>query len=307
MAIAQDSISAIISANTGSFNFSHTCSGNNRILIVVLTARGGASDTISGVTYNGVSMTRVKAKDHTASTEWIYIYALLNPATGTNSISVTKTATNVSYYGAVSYTGVNTGQTLTAITGESTSNSISLTSTVDNSAMFVWVQNSTDIPTASTGSTYIDDLNGTLLLQSNPLAITPAGSKTMNYTGTDNNSIGFIFEPSAPITISINDTVTTSENIEVPRSRVTTTTDTVTTSESASASRAYLINILDTIVTSETVSIVRTIVSTIIDTITTSEPVIILKKKFTNVTKSTTATFANVSKNVASWTNRTKN
>lgn len=205
MSIARDTNTGIVSANNGSFTFSHTCSGTDRLLIVVLTARGGASDTISGVTYNGVAMTRIRAKDHSSSTEWIYIYALLNPATGSNTVSVTKSASNVSYWGAVSYTGVDQSQTLTAITGESTSNVISLTSTVDNSAMFVWVQNSVNTVGASTGSTLIDQNNGTGALESNALAISPAGSKTMNYTGTSNNSIGFIFAPTSGVAASTTD------------------------------------------------------------------------------------------------------
>lgn len=200
--IARDTNTTIVSSNTGSFTFSHTCSGSDRLLIVYLTARGDASDTISGVTYDSVAMTRIKAKNHTASNEWIYIYALLNPSTGSNTVSVTKTASNVSYRGAVSYTGVDQSQTLTAITGESTTNSISLTSTVDNSAMFVWAQNSVNTVGASTGSTLIDQNNGTGALESNALAITPAGSKTMNYTGTSNNSIAFIFAPTAGSTFT---------------------------------------------------------------------------------------------------------
>lgn len=202
MAIARDTFTAVSSpGSVNSSTFSHTCSGSDRLLLVAVTKR--TSDDITGVTYNGVAMTQIIKRDHADSTEFLYIYGLIAPATGANNVIVSASGTSVMYHGVTSYTGVGQTQNLTAITGFSATNAISLTSTVDNSSMFVFVQNSTDNPAASTGSTKISETNGVGMFESSPLLITPAGSKTMNYTGTNNDSIGVIFEPVTTVVYTI--------------------------------------------------------------------------------------------------------
>lgn len=199
MAIARDTFAALASqGNVSTWTNSYTCSGSDRLLLVCVTKR--TNDDVTGVTHGGVAMTQLVKLHHSGGTEWLYIYGLINPATGAQNIVMSASGSSVSYYGATSYTGVSQSGNPT-ITGSSTTNAISLTSTVDNSTMFVFVQNSVDVVGSDTGSTLISQANGTGMLESNPLQINSAGSKTMNYTGTSNNSIGVIFAPSNPFNI----------------------------------------------------------------------------------------------------------
>lgn len=192
MAIVRDTFSAMASpGSTSSLTRSFTCTGTNLLLLVAFTKR--TNDDITGVTYNGVAMTQIIKRDHADSTEFLYIYGLLNPATGTHDIVASASAASVMYLGAVSYTGVLQSDPLTNATF-SAGNSLALT-VAANDAMFVFAQNSVDLVGAGTGSTLISENNGTGILESSPLSIASSGSYTMNYTGTSNDAIGVAFSP----------------------------------------------------------------------------------------------------------------
>lgn len=99
MAIAFDSYAV---GNGSSKTWSHTCSGLSRILIVNILDYDDGYDTVTAVTYNGVSMTKFGTTGGYAS-PWY----LINPATGTNTISVTSPgAASAIIAQSVSYTGV---------------------------------------------------------------------------------------------------------------------------------------------------------------------------------------------------------
>ncbi len=74
-----------------SLTYSHTCSGSNRGLWVAVYA-GSASDVITGVTYNGVAMTRVDAQAMPSSSGYAYLYRLIAPATGANNIVISSSS-----------------------------------------------------------------------------------------------------------------------------------------------------------------------------------------------------------------------
>lgn len=102
MAIAFD---AAVDGGFGGFTplvFSHTCSGSNRILHV-----GAANDTgdfITGVTYNGVSMTLIAKVQIGSGVSWKYLYELINPASGAHSVSIGFSAGSPTGQ-AISHTG----------------------------------------------------------------------------------------------------------------------------------------------------------------------------------------------------------
>jgi hypothetical protein len=99
MAVAYDS-SASGAENSGSW--SHTCSGSNRVLIVVLYIYG--TGLTPAVTYGGVSMTLLQEAGSTYHSFLVYI--LFDPPTGTNTISFSVSSTH--YRGvSASYKGVS--------------------------------------------------------------------------------------------------------------------------------------------------------------------------------------------------------
>lgn len=108
MAIARDTY-GIAGRVTGlTRTLSYTCSGANRLLLVWIEEYGtNQSDNITGVTYNGVSMTRIAFPGVSGGSalRW-YLYSLVAPATGTHDIVATGTISGdqIGIY-AVSYTG----------------------------------------------------------------------------------------------------------------------------------------------------------------------------------------------------------
>ena len=81
---------------------SHTCTGSDRLLIVIV---GSATDTNTGVTYNGVAMTQVTATSYPgAGYQGLKMWYLNNPASGSNTIAVTSSNAGTNYT-AQSFTG----------------------------------------------------------------------------------------------------------------------------------------------------------------------------------------------------------
>lgn len=98
MAIALDTSSK---GTAGTASWSHTCTGLNLVLIV--SVYDNNSNT-TGVTYNGVAMTQITSKQD-AGFSTVYMFYLINPATGSNTITISKTS-GTAYIGtAGSYTG----------------------------------------------------------------------------------------------------------------------------------------------------------------------------------------------------------
>lgn len=109
---AQIAFDASSSANTGavdqtSLTWSHTVgAGSNRILVVGVSIRNSAGQTVSSVTYAGVGLTFIGAQSNGTNSR-IEMWRLLAPATGTNSIVVTMSAGAHFVGGAASFTGVD--------------------------------------------------------------------------------------------------------------------------------------------------------------------------------------------------------
>ena len=111
MALAIDTSTGAsdLTGSATSLTWSHTCTGSDLVLFVS-AATNGNSDRISGITYNGVAMTRVPTNGFVGdgSTQPVssYMYYLINPATGAHNvvISVPGNSSNISG-DSMSYTG----------------------------------------------------------------------------------------------------------------------------------------------------------------------------------------------------------
>lgn len=194
MAIAVDATSSGI-ANVGTTHtFSFTCgSGANRILFVA-TYRNAGTDTVSGVTYNGVAMTVVNQKVFGGNN--IYLWYLVNPASGANNVVVTTTSSLFCASCCVSYTGASQ----TGVPDSSNTNSAISASGLTCSSTVVaancWLveaegNTSGGAPTAGAGSfiritgtniaVQIVDSNGTVSTGSQSLIVT--GDSSRDYGG----------------------------------------------------------------------------------------------------------------------------
>lgn len=131
------------------FTVSYTCTGKDRTLLVGIVGEGG--DFITSVTYGGVAMTQV-AKINLVDVHWVYLYILVGPASGSNSITINASTTNVYDVVAASYRG-----TIQTVKDNSTSGSATadhVTTAITPVADNCWVVHYTVDTTSSSGYTY---------------------------------------------------------------------------------------------------------------------------------------------------------
>jgi len=125
-------------AAQSSLSWSHTTgSGSNRVLIVALNVGEVSSDPITGVTYNGVAMTR-GASDYywTGPMNWLSIWYLVNPPSGTYTVVASCSSAYYMVGGSASYSGVaQTGfpdNSANHAQAGATTNTVSLTTGASN-------------------------------------------------------------------------------------------------------------------------------------------------------------------------------
>lgn len=184
MAIAFDAKSNLDGDVGTTHTWPHTCTGANLVLLV--GGRDQAGSTVTGATYNGVPMTQISALV-LDGTDTDYFFYLLNPATGTNNIVVTFSASSSWYGKGASYTGVsqvgfpdaaqtNTGSAATSLTG-------TVTTVADNAWTVMFADNDTGAFSAGGGTTIRTTVgNQAMTIADSNGAITPAGSTTLNLT-----------------------------------------------------------------------------------------------------------------------------
>lgn len=200
--IAFDNTTSGGSSAGTSHTFSHVVStGANPYLCVGIMIES-ASDLVSGVTYNGVTMTQVATLSNGSSSR-IYLYALGNPSSGTNDVVITKSSTT-SYPIAWSITGAQSSSTVdsSATNGFTTTTSLttSTTTVADNSWLVMMGRNEGGSPwmAAGTGTTLRqNNTNNSIAMFDSNSAKTPAGSNSLQTTQTS-SSTGHIIASIAP-------------------------------------------------------------------------------------------------------------
>jgi len=158
MAVAFDAVGPSGGGGAGSSNptspltWSHTCTGTNRVLyvgVVIGDRNNDADQAITGVTYNSVALTKIGSTIHTGANHFgfIELWRLINPDTGSNTVSVSWTNSSPDVLdsieaGSVSFTGVH--QTTPEVSAHTTNNtgsgssfSLSVTSSTGNAVLDV--------------------------------------------------------------------------------------------------------------------------------------------------------------------------
>lgn len=131
MALAQDSLTTFVDqTDQTSASWSHTCSGENRLLLVFITCNAPSSSI--SCTYAGVSMTLHDSTQTTGgSQKRAVIFKLANPATGSNTVSISNITSGYRKGYSVSLTGVKQDTlvgTASKATGTSTTPSVNVSS-----------------------------------------------------------------------------------------------------------------------------------------------------------------------------------
>jgi hypothetical protein len=208
MAIAFDAKTNVSNTAGNTHTFSHTCSGTDRVLYVFGHDTNTVGPTIvTGVTYNGVSMTKVTELDANASfnDRAITMWRLVAPATGANNVVVTTVAGNNLRFASSSYTGVDQ-TTPENGTDTSTGTSVATISTdITTTEADCWMlqfskdQNGGRTYTNTTGDTIRNnaDAGGHMFCDTD--ASFGAGSNTITNTMTSVNGIGALAVAIRPV------------------------------------------------------------------------------------------------------------
>lgn len=139
MAIAFDAKSSTEASTSGASlttTWTHTASGSNRIVLVTVSAFNNYDTATQSVTYGGTAMTLIGKYFPVTNDSGQSVYALMNPPTGAQTISVTTANTvdsTMRYtYAAASYTGVDSwGTVSTTTTASGTTHTVPTITTQD--------------------------------------------------------------------------------------------------------------------------------------------------------------------------------
>ena len=113
---------------SSSLTFAHTCSGDDRILVVMVWENNTVNNP-TGVTYNSVSLTRLTS---VSKNENLSLWYLLSPDTGTHNIVASYGNDNYSRAISASFNGANNISNGTATTSKLSNPTISITSSTGN-------------------------------------------------------------------------------------------------------------------------------------------------------------------------------
>lgn len=105
MAIEIDAVSTSGNkSNADPWEWSHTCTGSNLVLVVTVTAYIYFP---SSVTYNGDAMSLATSVYQATGSEYSSIYYLINPDVGSHTVSIDFVSATYGQAGAVSFTGAD--------------------------------------------------------------------------------------------------------------------------------------------------------------------------------------------------------
>lgn len=242
-----------------SLTFSHTCTGSNLVLIVATVSSGLVDPT--GVTYNGVAMTKAVGLGAALDTSLWY---LSNPATGSGyNVVVTYAASTKFGVCATSFTGCNTDSPL-GVTGTNTGTTANATCTVTSQKNNSVIIDATFVnggPITTQGASQTRVMNShnsgdNFEEQSSYKSQATAGSVTMEYTWTGNTQWTMaVMELRGDYSATISDTLSLSDTIAAGYLLSATITDTLTLSDTITPMFGAVATISDTLTLSDTITV----------------------------------------------------
>lgn len=214
MAIAFDNAtSGTFGANVASKTLSHTVNSNSNGILFVGVAMSGAvtTDIVTGITYNGVSMTKVAdGLGHTGNLGDVTVYYLLAPASGANNVIVSFSPNNGGAVQVISYTGAKqSGQpdsSAVRSNGGAGSFTLATTTVADNSWAVLFGQfDGGATPTAGTNTTLRGSIISSVFAMGDTNGVVhPAGSITMGLNNTSGSNSNGVIVSIAPTATAVN-------------------------------------------------------------------------------------------------------
>jgi hypothetical protein len=285
---------------------SHTTAGSNRVLAVFCRTYDGAG--VSGVTYNGVSLTQ-SGTEQTFGSDRFSKWFLVNPASGANNVVVTCSTSRRLDLDIVSLTGaLQSGQpdAANSATGSSASASQSVTTVADNSMLVAaYFSNGAGDPSSGhTNWTQRALTTGRHAVGTSGI-LTPAGSKTQTIALASSGSWAISqmsFSPSPGSSFSVSDTVTPVETVTALRTRLFSLSDTATISETITAALGRIFSAIDTATVTDTATALRARIFSALDTLAVTEPVATVRLLWNQVAK-VVSSWSSGSPNSSTWNN----
>lgn len=209
MAIAFDTSASTAYVGGTSHSMSYTCTGSNLVLFAgIFAGHVGVTNDCTGVTYNGVSMTKIAESRDTGSGSqgaWQSLWYLLNPATGSNTLAASFSNSDGSIIGGASYTGVKqSGMPDASNTNTGTLPLTTSVTTVADNCWTILTVRPVGTCSAGTGSTQRENqgAGGYAIFDSNGV-IHPAGSTSMGVNGSVASAIVMAsFAPAVAATVN---------------------------------------------------------------------------------------------------------
>ncbi|MGB8114166.1 MAG: IPT/TIG domain-containing protein, partial [Candidatus Sulfotelmatobacter sp.] len=178
-------------------------SGSNRLLVVNLIGDTSVDDVVS-VTYAGSQMTLI-GKVQAPSNRWQYLYYLLNPSSGSNSIVITAGSPHYLISEAASWYNVKqTAQpdasTTNSVPATTTSTTTSVTTVAAGSLVVQGVWSYGHLAAGAGATPIVIDaaLDGAGILASSQSPVSPAGNVSMTTISDGTESSGVIMVSFAP-------------------------------------------------------------------------------------------------------------
>lgn len=200
MAVAFDAQSSGSVNPATTLTVAHTCTGSNRVLLVGLSTNN-TTDIVTGVTYAGVSMTKLKTQV-VQGLYYSYLFYLQNPSSGTNNIVATASSSSLMGAISASFTGadqVSTPDSSASGTTTGAGTTVSATTTVvaANSMLFGHCRASNGLG-ADTGTTSNGTLFTSAFISGYSNTLRGAGSQTLGFTRVSADLAGWLVASIAP-------------------------------------------------------------------------------------------------------------
>jgi hypothetical protein len=315
VAIAFDAATspAVSATNASSLTFSHTTGGSlsNGFLIVGVSYYK-ATVSVSTITYNGASLTKVLRNNDGTHAAAVELWVLPNPAAGANNVIITMTSTvgagNDIAAGAITLSGVNQSTTVDASSsvpniqiGTHTNAQQALT-TVANNAWYVDVLTyaiaSPGFTLVNAGQTQKTDSASGLAQGDCAMSVmgpvTPAGSNTLGFnfastsTATAYSLLSLAPAGGTTFTQTLSETLTLTDSL----SRGTTKLLSETVTLSDTLTKFIQRTLTETLTLTDTLSAFKTKIITLLETLTISDVLVKMPQKVLSETITLTDTLA---------------
>lgn len=206
MAIKRRGTPAALGLQGGaSYSASYTVPTGGDLLLVV-SCFGAATDVITGATYNSIAMTLI-GKKNSGGDRWCYLFALLNPSTGSNIVAISSVGSDAICAAAAVYCNVKqSGLPDSSAIGSNSGTTLNIATTTiaDNAWLVEGVR--PDTATQGTGSApaslVIHTVNGLELWDSNS-SETPPGSHSLALTNSAAGNMAGVVMSIAPSAVIV--------------------------------------------------------------------------------------------------------